>query len=196
MAKGTIEWGAGNYYHIYNRGAHRQSIVREATNYEFILKLMKKYMAELSVTVIAYCLMPNHYHWLVRQDGNLRAGLLAQRVFNSYSKAFNNRYDHSGTLFEGPYKPILVKDDSYLRHLCIYIHAQPVKDNITPFLDMWDYSNYHEWMGIRNGTLVDHDFIDNYFPNRGQYRRHLMEYLKSRNLPPKLDAYLRGLEDN
>ncbi len=196
MAKQKVEWGSGNYYHIYNRGAHRLPIVREAANYQFIIKLMKQYVSELGVTVIAYCLMPNHYHWLVRQDGELRAGLLAQRVFNSYSKAFNKRYGHSGTLFEGPYQPILVDKDSYLRHLCIYIHSQPVNDGITPFLDQWPWSNYHEWMGKREGALLDHDFIADHFPDRQRYHHRILDYLESRNLPPGLDAYLRGLEDD
>ncbi|MBC8497074.1 MAG: hypothetical protein H8D37_05375 [Chloroflexi bacterium] len=55
---------------------------------------MKKYCAQFSLSLIVYCLMPNHYHYLVRQDGEGRVGLLPQRVFNSYSKAYNKRYGH------------------------------------------------------------------------------------------------------
>ena len=104
---------SGHYYHIYNRGAHRVSIFREEDNYHFVLCKVKKYLAELALSVIAYCLMPNHYHFLVRQDGENRAGLLPQRVFNSYSKAYNRRYEHSGTLFQGPYQVIHVDHQSH-----------------------------------------------------------------------------------
>ncbi|MFQ5615084.1 MAG: transposase [Anaerolineales bacterium] len=90
----------GHYYHIYNRGAHGVSIFREKDNYLFVLRKVKKYLREFSLTIIAYCLMLNHYHFLVRQDDKHKAGLLPQRVFNSYSKAYNKRYGHSGTLFE------------------------------------------------------------------------------------------------
>ena len=96
----------GHYYHIYNRGTSKMSIFREADNYTHVLKRIKRYRNEFDLAVIAYCLLPNHYHFLVRQDGEQPAGLLPQRVFNSYSKAYNKRYDHSGTLFEGPYKVI------------------------------------------------------------------------------------------
>jgi hypothetical protein len=91
-----------------------------------LLRKMKGYVRELSLAPIAYCLLPNHYHWLVRQDGDVRAGLLPQRVFNAYGKAYNKRYGHSGTLFEGAYKVEPVLDEGHLLHLCRYIHANPV----------------------------------------------------------------------
>jgi hypothetical protein len=94
----------GHYYHIYNRGAHRKSIFKEPANFLFVQRKIKQYSQQFKLTVIAYCLMPNHYHLLIRQDGEFRAGLLPQHVFNSYSKAYNKRYDHSGTLFEGNYR--------------------------------------------------------------------------------------------
>ena len=77
------EFIPGGFYHIYNRGAHRESIFCEADNYLFVLRRIKRYVEQLELTVIAYCLMPNHYHLLVRQDGEHPAGLLPQRVFNS-----------------------------------------------------------------------------------------------------------------
>jgi len=79
-----IQFAQGEYYHIYNRGSGRQPIFRETDNYLFVLRQVKGYVSELGIAVIAYCLMPNHYHLVVRQDGDLAAGSLAQRVFNSY----------------------------------------------------------------------------------------------------------------
>jgi len=90
------------------------------------LRAMKKYSIQFSFAIIAYCLMPNHYHWLIRQESELSVQLLPQRVFNGYSKNFNKRYQRSGTLFEGPFKANLVDNDEYLQHLCRYIHANPL----------------------------------------------------------------------
>ena len=104
----------GQYYHFYNRVAHRVSIFKEPDNYLFVLRKVKKYLAEFELTMIAYCMMPNYYHFLIRQDGEHAAGLLPQRVFNSYSKAYNKRYEHSGTLFEDNYKVKLVSKSSQL----------------------------------------------------------------------------------
>jgi putative transposase len=122
------EYVLGHYYHLYNRGADRAPIFREEDNWLFVLRKVKEYCRTLSLTPIAYCLMPNHYHFLIRQEGDHGAGLLPQRVFNSYTKAFNKRYGRSGTLFEGNYKALAVEEDAHLLHLCRYIHANPVKD--------------------------------------------------------------------
>jgi REP element-mobilizing transposase RayT len=164
--------------HFYNRGAHRVSIFREPDNYRFVTRKIERYSRQYKLKVIAYCLLPNHYHFLVRQDGEFRAGMLPQYVFNSYSKAYNRRYNHSGTLFEGNYKVKPVEDESYLHTLCYYIHANPVLHRITRKLLDWPYSNYPEWMGIRNGTLVDPEFIEIYFQTPALYRAQLNDYLQ------------------
>lgn len=78
--------------------------------------------------MIAYCLMPNHYHFLVRQEGEYPGGLLPQRIFNGYTKAYNKLYEHSGTLFERRYQVKQVESESHLLHLCRYIHANPIRD--------------------------------------------------------------------
>ena len=186
---------SGHYYHLYNRGAHRVSLFHEPTNYFFILRKLRKYCQELSISPIAYSLLPNHYHFLVRQDGEKAAGLLPQYIFNSYTKAYNLRYQHSGTLFEGHYQAILVEKDSYLLHLCRYIHANPVKHGLIDHPADWPYSNYLEWIGERNGTLVDQTFVQTHFPQPEEYRKFVLDYLRTRDLPEDLRLYLEALED-
>ena len=148
----------GGYYHIYNRGARQLSIFREPDNYLYAIRKIKLYCRQFAITPIAYCLMPNHYHFLVRQEGEHPARLLPQRVFNSYTKAYNKRYGRQGTLFEGSYRAIHVDQERYLRHVCRYIHANPVKHGICRGQD-WPYSNFAEWAGTRQGTLVDREFV-------------------------------------
>ncbi len=175
-----IEWLPGHFYHIFNRGARRVTIFREERNYIFVLTRIKKYCTAFSLTLIAYVLMPNHYHFLVRQDKEAPAGLLPQRVFNSYSKAYNKLYQHSGTLFEGRFKTIPVEDDAYLRHLCHYIHANPVKDGIVHQLDAWPFSNYLDWVGKRQGKLVDQRFVQEYFGSATHYDVSLNAFIQQR----------------
>jgi putative transposase len=100
MPGSTIQWQQGQYYHLYNRGAGRQSIFWDDENYTYLLGLLKKGAAECEIAVIAYCLLPNHYHWLIRQDGETSGNALPKRVFGSYTQAFNRRNQRSGTLFE------------------------------------------------------------------------------------------------
>lgn len=143
--------------------------------------------------MIAYCLMPNHYHFLVRQDTERPAGLLPQRVFNSYTKAHNKRYEHSGTLFEHRYQAKRVNAEQYLLHLCRYIHANPVKDGIVSTLGDWPYSNYAEWIGARQGALVDRAFVQVHFPSPKRYEKFVIDYLKTRYLPEDVKNYLESL---
>ena len=186
-----IQFTPGQYYHIYNRGSGHRPIFREQDNYLFVLRLVKKYTSAFDISVIAYCLMPNHYHFLLRQDGTEAAGLLPQRVFNSCTKAFNKRYDCSGTLFEGRYEALHVDKEGYLLHLCRYIHANPVKDGLVSRLEDWPYSNYHEWMGTRHGTLIDRDFVPAFFPAAQTYSQFVLDYLTGLDrLPEGIEAYL------
>jgi len=191
MPSRNTQFIAGGHYHVYNRGAGRQEIFYEKDNYLFLLRRLKKYAGMLHIAVIAYCLMPNHYHFLLRQDGEQPVRLLLQRIFNSYTKAFNLRYGRTGTLFEGRYKAIHVDEDGYLLHLCRYIHANPVKDGLASRLEEWPYSNYLEWIGTRNGTLVDQAFAREHFPAGEAYASFVLDYLAGLDkLPEGIDGYL------
>lgn len=184
----------GSFYHIYNRGAHQKPIFKEPSNYTYVIKKIKLYSIQFQLSVVAYCLMPNHYHLLIRQDGEYQAGMLPQRVFNSYSKAYNNSYNHSGTLFQGNYKIKLIQDEPYLVHLCRYIHGNPVKDGLVSNPGDWVYSNYQEFVGLRNGTLFDPEFLTEYFENGNNYRKFVLEDLISCDTPDEIKKYLSSLE--
>jgi len=194
MPKPRPKYQPGCYYHFYNRGRSRLSIFNEPDNYIYLLKKAKTYLRQFDLTLVAYCLMPNHYHFLIRQYGEHAAGLLPQRVFNSYTKAYNKRYAHSGTLFEGPYRVKLVERDSHLLHLCRYIHGNPVKDGLVSDPVDWPYSNYSEWMRLRDGTLYDQAFVDDHFPDIETYREFVMDGLSSREIAPEMGGYLEELE--
>ena len=196
MARRDTQFIQGAYYHIYNRGANRTSIFLDEADFLDTLKRMKEYAARFSIAIIAYCLMPNHYHWLVRQDGLTEARLLPQRVFNGYVKAFNRRHQRTGTLFESEFKANPVEEDGYLRHLCRYIHINPVKDGFTTAPELWPYSNYLEWIKARNGTLVDHRFIDEFFPDMYKYQQYVQDYFGQRKSAKEkeFDLYIAQFE--
>jgi len=192
--KDLLAWQAGMYYHIYNRGAHKVTIFLEETNYLFVLTKVKEYIKASNLTMIAYCLMPNHYHFLVRQDGIEPAGNLPQYVFNSYTKAYNKKYQHSGTIFEGRFHAKAIQTSSHLLHLCRYIHGNPVKDGLVVNPADWQYSNYLEWIGERDGSLVDKNFIKSQFASSEEYRKFLFAYLQSRQLPDDVMKFINDLE--
>lgn len=181
----------GNIYHIYNRGANRAPIFFNQENYLYCLRLIKKYALKYQIAFLAYCLMPNHYHFLLRQDGHTPISKFINVLFNGYVQAVNNQKNRSGTLFEGRFKHKLVAREEYLIHLCRYIHANPVKAGLVTRLEEWPYSNYLEWINQRPGTLVDHDFVDAYFPKRQSYTEFVLDYLRGDDtLPKDIQNYL------
>jgi REP element-mobilizing transposase RayT len=192
--KDLLTWQPGMYYHIYNRGVSKSTLFRKPTNFLFVINKLQTYRLENMVTVIAYCLMPNHYHLLLRQDGNRPAGKVPQSVFNSYCKAYNLMYSHSGTLFEGRFRAKPVQSTIHLLHLCRYIHGNPVKDGLVADPANWPWSNYLEWIGERKGSLVDRDFIREQFVNAEEYRSFVFQYLRSRALPDDVRKFLENLE--
>jgi putative transposase len=139
--------------------------------------------------------MPNHYHWLVRQDGEEPAGRLPQLVFNRFGKAYNKRYNHSGTLFEGSYRVKWIGHEGYLLHLCRYIHANPAVHGLVDDVVDWPYSNYPEWTGMRDGTLVDREFVQAHFPLPGSYEAFVKQFIAQRRMPEALATYVRSWEE-
>ncbi|MBC8181000.1 transposase, partial [candidate division KSB1 bacterium] len=119
---------------MYNRGTNDQNIFFSEENYLFFLKKVKKYKEKFCISVIAYCLMPNHYHFLLSQEADYSISQFIQAIFNSYAKAFNKMYNRTGTLFEGTFKSIHVHSSEYLVHLCRYVHRNPIETKI-PLVD-------------------------------------------------------------
>lgn len=182
MARRKVEFVTGQYYHIYNRGVNRELIFRNPDNYLFLLQRVKEYSSRFEIANIAYCLMPNHYHFLLRQDGIQPVGVFVQRTFNSYTKAFNKAFQRTGTLFEGPFKSVSVNKDNYLIHLCRYIHRNPLDAGLVSDLADWPYSNYLEWVGKRSGTIFDAEFAQEHFADAADYQKFVLEYFPSRDM--------------
>jgi REP element-mobilizing transposase RayT len=189
MARRNIQFTQGEYYHIYNRGCNRAKIFHSDENYQFLLRKLRKYFISTEVSVIAFCLMPNHYHFLLRQDGDKSVGGMVQTIFNGYSKAFNQRYNRSGTLFEGPFKAILIEKFSHLIHLCRYIHRNPLDVGLVTNIEKWQYSNYPEWIGLRDDILVDREFIKENYPSSKDYETFVMEYVSPKRIDKDLQKY-------
>ena len=194
MAKRNVVFKAGRCFHIYNRGAGKAKIFFEEDNYIYFLKKMKEYSAEYEFSIIAYCLMPNHFHLLVRQDSEQPLNIALGFMFNAYTKAINKRYSRSGTLFEGSFKSIEVEDKKYLLELCRYIHRNPIDDGLVKNIEDWKYSNYHEWVNKRNGSLFDEQFRDKYFPSGKGYKTFVMTHFSNKQVTKMIKQCLLQLK--
>lgn len=143
----NIEFAEGEYYHIYNRGVDKRNIFTEKKDYERFLRLLfvsngtkpfvfrdiqRKPLSAIVrenqlVAIGAYCLMPNHFHILIKEISENGASQFMEKLATGYSMYFNKKYQRSGTLFQGPFKAEHVDYDEYLKYLFAYIHLNPVK---------------------------------------------------------------------
>jgi putative transposase len=158
MPKRRISLQAGNFYHIYNRGNARQDIFFEHENYIYFLKLVKLHLISNGVDIVAYCLMPNHYHFLVYlRDETLSDAMKLLSL--AYTKAINKRFKRCGVIFQGRFNSIHVADTNYLFHLLHYIHFNPVKAGLVRQPEEWEFSSYLEYAGLRAGKIPNMEHI-------------------------------------
>lgn len=198
MPRRAVPFLPDQYYHFYNRGNNRQAVFFERDNYLYFLRGLKKYVRE-HVDILVYSLMPTHYHILGRvkpqtSEGWPQVSRAMQKFGISYTKAINKRFGRVGALFQGQFQGKPVQHYNHLLNLCIYIHANPVKDGLVALPEDWEFSNYLEWMNLREGTLVNREFVADNFGTLEEYKKLVMNYIKTRNLPDDMRRYLQDLE--
>ncbi|MBN1220854.1 MAG: transposase [Anaerolineae bacterium] len=173
------------YYHIYNRGNNRENLFRKPDNYHYFLKLYTKHISPITDT-FAYCLLPNHFHLLVRikspdeQDltsfqnlSGLKPRNPSQQFsnfFNAYTKAINKAYNRTGALFQRPFGRIPVTSDAYFVQLVIYIHQNPQKHGLIDDFREWPYSSYRALFSDKP-TRLKRDIVLNWFDGPRQMER-------------------------
>ena len=175
MPQRDVKLCAGETYHLYNRGNNRARIFFEYQNYVFFLRRLRKYVVPV-LDVVAYCLMPTHYHLLVvLNEADLSHRM--QLFSISYTKAMNRRYDRVGALFQGAFRAKHVDRDSYLVHLSRYIHLNPVMAGLVERPEDWEFSSYREYIAVRDGTLPKPEIVLSQFPSPEAYREFVESYL-------------------
>jgi putative transposase len=140
----------GQTYHIYNRGINRENIFAEERNYRYFLQLYGRHVAPFADTY-AYCLLRNHFHFLVRirdtaeMDDPSDSREPSQRfsnLFNAYAKAFNKARGRTGALYQRPFGRVEVTADAHLAWLVVYIHHNAREHGFVDDFRAWPYSSY------------------------------------------------------
>jgi putative transposase len=96
--------------------------------------------------IIAYCLMPTHFHLLARPSTNDSLSQLLKNALNGYARYFNTKYKRRGTLWMSRFKNVIVEDDEQLLHVSRYIHLNPVTAGLVKKPEEWRYSSYQEYV--------------------------------------------------
>ena len=164
------------YYHLYNRGIEKRTIFLDDRDYKVFLHFLKRYLKTPSldevrpcwrsdlykeIQLLAFCLMPNHFHLLVKQNTRTTITEFMRRLGNAYVKYFNDRYERVGGLFQGRYKGVLVESKIDILHISRYVHRNPLPGP-TP-LENYPYSSYADYLERRNTSWVHPEEVIAYF---------------------------------
>jgi len=216
----------GEIFHVLNRGVDQKNIFMDDKDYfRFIhnlfefndanptlnsgyflnqkqsIDLRNQYIErkprKLVVEILAFCLMPNHFHLLLRQKEEGGITKFMRKLGVGYANYFNEKYKRAGTLFQGRYKIILVNQDAHFIHLPYYIHFNPL-DLIMPewrmgeiknyqkaigFLESYRWSSHLDYLGIKNfPSLTQREFLFKIFEGNESYKKGIERWLKQMNL--------------
>jgi len=204
------------YYHIYNRGNSKQTIFLDERDYNRFIKLLFisngqnnfkiQFVGEqnvydfkrekILVGIGSYCLMPNHFHLLLTQIEDGGISKFMQKLSTAYSMYFNNRYERTGSLFEGKFKSEYVDKNRYLKYLFAYIHLNPLKlidpkweksgalntQQTINFLRNYPYSSYQDYLGNnrKERVILNCEAFPDYFPTKESFENEIFEWLTYR----------------
>ncbi|AEG59687.1 transposase [Desulforamulus ruminis] len=172
---------AGAIYHVIARGNNRENIFLDCCDKEKYLELVARYKKRYNCEILAYVLMDNHLHILIRIDQTPLSKVM-QGIQQCYTQYFNQKYKHIGHVFQQRYKAFLCDNDSYLTALVVYIHQNPIRAKLPEGTDyLW---SSHKDYTAGNSVLVDIDFILNMLhPNRREAYRKYFDLCREIQVP-------------
>lgn len=187
----------GQYYHIYNRGSEKRSIFESRRDYQRFLKTLKYYQTEgpkskfshfpslivpeldyskKMIEIIAYCLMPNHFHLLIKQIREKGITEFMSKFINSYTKYYNTKYNRVGALLQGMFKAVLVESDEQLIHVSRYIHLNPISSFLVKNLNQYKWSSFLEYATEVEGICSKKEILTN-FKNPQEYQQFVLDQI-------------------
>ena len=176
-------------------------------SYEVSLRKIKndRKPRELLVEILAFCLMPNHFHLLIKQKQDNGITDFMRKLGTGYTNYFNKKYNRAGSLFQGLFKAILVNREPHFIHLPFYIHVNPL-DLIAPewrkgeiknikkainFLENYRWSSFLDYIGKNNfPSVTRREFLLEFFGGPEQYKKDILLWLKKRDVEEIKDLTL------
>jgi len=164
----------GGYYHILTRGNDRKKIFRYKQDYHYFLKIIKKYLAEFQISILHYCLMPNHIHLLIQAQKAQDLPKFMQVTLQVYANYFRNKYNSVGFMFQNRYKSYLIEKQNYLLECARYIERNPLRAKLVTDLSEYNWSSLSFYIkGLEDGIIKIKNPLYLEFANTDQERRRI-----------------------
>lgn len=212
-----ISFATGEYYHLYNRGVDKRTIYLTAADYARFSALLyvannseavhldklgrgstspDVFLIERKATLVeigAYCLMPNHFHLLVKEATPGGISKFMQKICTGYTMYFNTLHDRTGALFQGKFQAEHISEDRYLKYLLAYIHLNPVKliqsdwkevglhdfSAAEKYLYSYSYSSFLDHLDHQRpeAKILNFDSVPSYFPTISDMEAEIRNWL-------------------
>lgn len=192
----TTPFANGHYYHLFNRGVEKRAIFQDKRDYIHFLRILGYYQHsgpkpsysraseeqlkniednEKIVEIICYCLMPNHFHLLIKQVKDGGVSEFMRKISDGHTRYFNTRHNRIGPLFQGAYKAVLIETDEQLIHVSRYIHLNPLVSLLVKDLKTYIWSSYLDFIGIRDSKLANKNEILSFFKDSSEYEKFVLD---------------------
>lgn len=213
-----MKFFVGEYYHLYNRGVDKRTVFEDENDYirfcqllylcndvnqlssrrnnissETLADLMCEEIEDKIISIGAYCLMPNHFHILVKENTENGISKFMHKLSTAYTMYFNEKNDRDGSLFQGRYRARHLDSDEYLKYVFSYIHLNPVKlidptwkenglknkDKTRKYLNNYRHSSYLDFLEIPrlNSKILSCENFPNYFPDKKNFQKCIEDWL-------------------
>ncbi len=213
-----IIFSENEFYHLYNRGIEKRIIFLDKADYERFLLLLKVANSTKSfnlrdlkdqynprgessgiidntlVYIGSYCLMPNHFHILLKEKSEGGISKFMAKLTTGYSMYFNKRYERKGSLFQGVFQAQHADSDNYLKYLFSYIHLNPIKliqsdwkENgigdtygAKKYLNSYKYSSFIDYIGIKReeNNILNRVVFPEYFESVEDFQNNIFDWLE------------------
>lgn len=203
------QFAAGEYYHIYNRANNKNAIFLEPDDFRFFLLRLRQNlfpseeeMAKARITplpdgafsLICYCLMPNHFHFLLKQNSELPTSKLLLKICTSYSMYFNKKYKRVGNVLQSKFRQVLIEDNSYLTWLSAYIHQNPKVAGLVNDPADYQWSSYGDFLSLRADELCEKEIVIDQFGSIQEYKKFVDSSYKIIKQRKDMEAFLLDLD--
>ena len=162
MARKGRKWYPFCDVHVMQRGNHKDVIFHDDQDKGYILKLFRETAAVFNYKIHAYCIMSNHYHFLL-ETSDCPLWVYMKFVDQKYSNYYNRKYHLVGHTFQGRYTECVIKNDGYFLRVSRYIHLNPVKARMVSTPSTYYWSSYREYIGMSRKKVVERDRTFSYF---------------------------------
>jgi putative transposase len=148
----------GSFYHVLNRGNRKQKIFYDVVDYSTFLKYASNALDTFPVKIFAYCLMPNHFHFLVRADHSANLSKWVHSLGTRYALLFHHKHETTGHVYQGRFKSFMIENEDHLNRVTRYVERNPVQAGLVPSSYDWKWSSNYERTRNRRFLLCDEEF--------------------------------------